>query len=146
MSVYTQAISGFGVTFKQGDGEDPEVFASIAEVKGISGPGYSLDMIDVTHLNSPGGFREFIGGLIDGGEITFDINFIPSNPTHNPATGLLADLLGRRRRNYQLGFPTTPVVLWVIPGQVTNIDHDQPLEDAITASVTIKIVGLPTFV
>lgn len=142
----TRAISGYGVLLKVGDGAATEVFAAIAELKNISGPGFELDVIDVTNMTSPDGFREFIGGLINPGELTFTLNFIPTDPTHSPATGLLKDMFDRKRRNYRLTFPVSPQpVNWTMPALVTNFSTDQPLDDAVTADVTLKITGKPTF-
>jgi predicted secreted protein len=70
------AISGVGTHFQRAtaDTSDP-TFASIAEVNSISGPSLSRDTIDVTSLDSTSGYREFIGGFRDGGEVSLEMNF-----------------------------------------------------------------------
>ncbi|WP_199925140.1 phage tail tube protein [Neorhizobium sp. SOG26] len=39
------------------------------------------DCIDTTHMQSPGRRREYIAGLIDNGEASFEINYIPGSDT-----------------------------------------------------------------
>ena len=55
----SEAISAFGTTLKIGDGATPEVFAAIAEVTNVGGPGMSLDTVDITHPSSTGGWKEY---------------------------------------------------------------------------------------
>jgi predicted secreted protein len=103
-----------------------------------------LDTIDVTTHDTSSGWREYIGGLRDGGEVSFDINFIPTEVTHAYDSGLLEDYLNRTLRNFKLVFPTTPAVTWTIAGIVTNFETSEPIDDVIGASMTIKVSGAPT--
>ena len=137
----TEAISGFGTILKRGDGAVPEVFTTIAEVKSLSGPGLTLETIDVTHHQSTGGWREFIGGLLDGGEVTFDVNFIPSNQTQD---NLWTDLQNRTLRNFELEFPDPGSTTWSFSALVTGFEESAPIDDVLGASVTLKISGQPT--
>ncbi len=47
----------------------------VAEITNSSGPDEVRDIIETTTLNSPGGRREKITGLRDGGQISLDLNF-----------------------------------------------------------------------
>jgi hypothetical protein len=38
-------------------------------------------------MQSPNGWREFIGGLVDAGEVTFEANLLPRNETQNQEAG-----------------------------------------------------------
>ena len=70
----TKAVTSHGTLLKVGDGASPEVFATIAEVKDISGPGTTLSTEDATNHDS-GGWREPVPTLLEGGEVTFDLNY-----------------------------------------------------------------------
>lgn len=140
----TLAISAFGTLFKIGDGAVTETFTTIAELKNISGPSLSADVIDVTVHNSGTPWRRFISGLLDGGEITFDVHFVPQNATHSYSSGLLSDFVNRVKRNFQLVFPDAGVTTWTIPGIVVNFDMNADPADALLASVTVKVNGAPT--
>lgn len=140
----SNAVAGFGSLLKIGDGAGPEVFTTIAEVKDISGPSLSMATIDVTNQSSTGGWAEFIGGIKDAGEVTFDVNFLPADATHNAATGLIRDYNNRTKRNFQLVFPDAGATTWSFAALVTAFQPTEPIGDALTASVTLKITGQPT--
>lgn len=58
-----------------GDTASPVNYSRVCEVTGISGLGETNELINVTTFCS-GGVKEFIGGLAEGSELTFDANFI----------------------------------------------------------------------
>lgn len=80
------AKSGFGTLIEKSDGGSPAVYTPIAEVYNIKAPSLSRDTIDVTHHESTAGWREFIGGLPNAGEVTLDVNFLPANATQTAQT------------------------------------------------------------
>lgn len=140
----SSAVSGFGTLLQIGDGATPtENFTTIAEVKSISGPSLSADTIDVTNMSSPNGWREFIQGPKDGGEVTFDVNFLPTNATHNAATGLLRDFKNGTRRNFKLVFPNPGNTTWQFAAIVTGFEVSAPVDDVLGASITLKLTGEP---
>ena len=48
---------------------------SLGGVSDISGPDFSKDEIEVTALDTSGGFKSYIGGLKDAGNMTLEMNF-----------------------------------------------------------------------
>lgn len=142
----SNAIHAQGTLLQRGDGASPEVFTTVAEVGSISGPSLTADLIDVTNHSSPSRFREYIQGLKDGGELTFDLNYQPTEATHNNATGVLGDWNTGARKNYRLRFPTTPTVDWLLPIIVTNFEMNADVAEQLKASVTMKVVSAPTLV
>lgn len=139
------AVSAFGTLLKIGDGASPEDFTTVAELRTISGPSLSADTIDVTTHNTPTPFRRFIAGLLDGGEVTFDINFIPTEATHGYSTGILKDMTDRARRNFQIVWPDTGSTTWLLPTVITGFEPSSDPADVLMASVTLKVAGPPTF-
>lgn len=140
----TSGISAFGTLLKIGDGGGTEVFTTIAEVKDISGPSLKLDTEEVTSHSSTGGWREYIATLLDAGEVTFDVNFIPTNATHSQTSGLLKDLKNKTLRNFQLVFSNVGATTWAFSAFVTGFEPAEPVEGVLAASVTLKITGQPT--
>jgi predicted secreted protein len=139
------AIAGIGTQLKRGDGATPtETFTTVAEILNISGPDLSLDLIDVTNMDSPSYYREVLPGFKSAGEIKFDINFMPVNSTHNPTSGILADFDGRVKRNWKLVFPDTGATTWSFAGYLTGFSVTSNFDDRLQASVTISITGAPT--
>ena len=139
------AISAFGTLLQVGDGAVSEAFTTIAELRSLKGPSIKADVIDVTTHNTATPFKRFISGLLDGGDVTFDVNFIPQDPTHSYSAGLLADMLNRTRRNFQIVFPDVGTTTWLIPGIITGFDMTSDPTDVLKASITVKVAGPPTF-
>lgn len=140
----SNAIHAQGTLLQRGDGASPEAFTTIAEVGSISGPTLSADLIDVTNHSSPSRYREYIQGLKDGGELTFDLNYQPAEATHNASTGVLSDWNSGARKNYRLQFPTTPAVFWSFQVIVTNFEMGAEVDAQLKASVTMKLTAAPT--
>lgn len=145
-------VAAFGTELRMGNGDvvpGPETFAIIGGVSNISGPGFSVDTIDVTAHDSPGAFEESIASIIRQGEMTVDLNYNPTDATHSgdPAgdpVGLLAALVARATKNFELEFPTTPAVVWSFQALVTGFEPGAPYDDKLSASVTLKLTGQPT--
>jgi predicted secreted protein len=140
----TEAISAFGTLLKIGDGGSPENFTTIAEVKDISLPHFARDMIDVTTHSSTEGWREFMAGLKSGGEVTFEINFLPTDATHSYAAGLLHDLEGGTLRNFKVVLTDAGNTTWTFAAIVSDFTPKAPVAGALTAAVTLKLSGKPT--
>lgn len=141
----SNALSSFGTLLKIGDGATPiEGFTTIAEVRDIGGPKLEQGTEEVTHHGSPGGWREFIGTLLSAGEVTFDLNFIPTEATHNPSTGLIADLKNRVKRNFKIVLPNPGATTWAFTALVTGFESEEPVEGSLSASVTLMVTGQPT--
>ena len=139
----TGALAAYGVLLKIGNGATSETFTTIAEVRDISGPELELEAKEVTSHDS-GGWREYIGTLLTGGEVSFDLNFIPSNATQNYSAGLLKDMTDRTKRNFQIIFPTTSPTTWAFTALVTAFKPSAAVEDELTAEVSLQITGAPT--
>lgn len=143
----SNAIAAMGTILKMGDGADPEVFTAIAEVRDISGPSLSGDTVDVTPHSTTSSWRRIIPTLLNPGEVTFDINFIPTEATHKDDAGGLLDLLkNQTRRNFQLAWSDAGATTWSFAGYVTKFEPSAGVEAELKASVTIAIDGAPTLV
>lgn len=140
----TSARIGYGTLFKSGNGAVPEVFTTLAEVTGITPPAMARDTVDATHEESPGAWREFIAGLKDGGEVSFDLNFIPGGTS---AAAMMAelDLDGSlATKNRQIAFPDGSYFSFA--AILTGFEPDAPIDDKMSASVTFKVTGKPLLV
>jgi predicted secreted protein len=137
----SDAVRAYGTLLQIGDGEVTETFATIAELTDISGPSLEADELDVTSHDSPSGYREFIQGLKDAGEVSIEGNFLPTNTTQND---VLSDYQSGVVRNFQLVFPDTATTTWEFSAIVTAFEPTAPVEDVLTFSATLKITGEPT--
>jgi predicted secreted protein len=114
-------------------------FSAIAEINKIGGPTMSRDTIDVTSLDSTGGYREFIGGFRDGGTVNLSMNFAIAGYNDMKDDFESSDL-----RDYQIILPDTGNTTFGFAGLVTELPLDIPMDDKITCDVTIKISGQVT--
>lgn len=143
----TDALSAHGTLFKMGDAASPEVFTTLGRVKDISGPSMSGTVIDVTDQESADHFKEFIMGLLDAGEITFEINWNPALTTHGNTTGgVLWWFRTRRKGNIQLVFFTSAGTFTLtIAAIIPAFGPGSPMDGAQTSAVTFKLSGPPAW-
>lgn len=132
-------IDGYGTLLKRGDGAEPEVFTAIANATNITAPGLARNTIDVSAHDSPNKYMEFVGGMIDPGEVSIDVNYDPT--AHDM---LVADLEDEDPRNYQLVFPDTTGTTWSFAAVLTGFEATAPYDDKLTATLTYKVSGKPT--
>lgn len=140
----TSALSAFGTLVKIGDGGTPETFTTIAELADIGGPALELEAMDATSHSSTDGWREFIGGLLNGGEVSLEIHFVPTHATHSYSAGLIHDMVNRTLRNFKIVFPNVSATTWTFAALVTGFEPKEPVDDKLTAAVTLQISGKPT--
>lgn len=118
---------------------------AVAQVASIDGPKLQLETIDVTTHDNAGGWRSFIGGLLDAGELSMEIVFDPALGTHrNTSGGLLHALINRTVQEFTLVLPTSPAVSWYFNALTTAFLVQAPVDDKLPANVTLKITGAPT--
>ncbi len=135
----SNAISGVGTKFKRSDMASVPTFTAVAEINSIDGPNKSRDTIDVTSLDSAAGYREFIASFRDGGEVTLEMNF-----TRDGYEEMNADFETDTLVDYQVLIPDTGETTFDFSGLVTSLGMGIPLDDKITASITIKVSGQVT--
>lgn len=134
----SNAVNAFGTLLKRNG-------TTVAEVNDITPPSLGRDEIEVTHHQSPNRWREFIKGLKDAGEFSMSINYIPTNSTHNASTGLLADFANDTTVDtWTLVFPDTALTTWSFPGFMKGFAPKAPIDDKLSADVTMKVTGQPT--
>lgn len=119
-------------------------YVTAGDVRAISGPNMTRAAVDVTHSNSTSGYREFVGGLRDPGEITLTLALVPSTVNSSGYKRMLADYDNDTPQTYRVEWPNG--VMITFDALVTSVGHEQqPLgEDPMTQDVTFKISGKPT--
>lgn len=127
----SDAAIGFGTIFEIST-DGGATYAAIAEVTSITPPAFSVDTPDVTHMQSPGGVREFIPGLIDPGECSIEQNFLPGSPSEAVILGLL-----RVKAKCRITWPAGQK--WTFDGILTSYAPAAPLDDKMTATTAFKV-------
>lgn len=116
-------------------------YVTIAEITKLGGPDMTAEDVDVTSHDSVGGFKEFISGLKEGGEVTFDANFVPDNATHQR---VISDFAAGTQAQYQIVFPSPITAKWQFLGHVKGFKASSDPVNALSFSGTLKIDGYPT--
>ena len=132
----SNAIAGVGTKFRRWDGAN---WVDLAEVNSIIGPGKSRDTFDVTSLDSTGGYREFKGGFRDGGTVSLPMNF-----TRETYDLMNTDFESDDLQNYEIFLPDDESTSFEFEGFVTELGLGIPVDDKVTADVSIKISGAVT--
>jgi len=133
----TQGTSGFGSLLKIGDGGGSEVFTPIAEVKSITGPSFSLETIDATHMASPEGHREILPSFKSAGEVSFDVNFLPGIGTQ---AQIFTDWQNRTLRNFRVQFPDESNTSWGFSAYISTICNSSGPQIVCTGSAENRLL------
>jgi tail tube protein len=136
----SNAALGYGSVVEISTGSSPDVLQTIDEVITITPPTVKVDQIDVTHMQSPNRRREFISGLIDGGEFKCEINFVPGSVTDDFLFDLLSLPPGTSRRRFiRLSYPNGTT--WFFQTELIGYEPAVPHDNKMTAAVTFKVTG-----
>lgn len=103
-----------------------------AEVVGINLSDISRVAINSSHLGSTSAHSFIFGDLVDWGNAELEINY---DPTDFPPVGEAAETIT---------ITTPDSTTYVFSGAVTNVSAAIPLEDKMTATVTVKAAGAVT--
>ena len=131
------AYSGFAVVLQR---SISSVYTTIAQIRDTTGPTITRTVADVTNKDSTNRWREFITGLVDGGEVSFNIVFNPDNTTH---TTLAADLVSQTQQAWKILTDSDDTLTF--GGFVTGFTLNAPLDGEQSADLTIKVTGAVTF-
>lgn len=131
----SNAVAGVGTVFSRWD-TSTSAWEAISEINSITGPSMSRDTIDVTSLDSTGGYREFITGFRNAGTVVLAMNF-----TRDTYEQMKNDFESNTAQNYQIVLPDVENTGLDFEGLVTELPLTIPADDKITADVTIQITG-----
>lgn len=112
-------------------------FVAVANVRSFSGPSGENPEIDVTTLSSTA--KEYIGGLIDNGELTLELNFDHDNTTHQQA---IADQEASppTTTGWRITF-ANPTVNYTWPAFVKSFSISGEVDGVYQASMTLRLSG-----
>jgi hypothetical protein len=116
----------------------PSVYTTVAEAVTIKRSGGKREDSDVTNMQSPSAFREYIPTLLTAGEIQVDGNFVPADPGQDGVTTLF---LSGDVVNWRLELPNS---FGYFQGQgfvVEDRNIDVPVDKKVVTSFKVKITG-----
>jgi len=130
----TSGLNAFGTTFKWNG-------TALAELTSIGGPKLKVDTIDLTSHDSTSGFREFVAGLKDGGEIKIEGNFIAGDTSGQIA--FITDLKAGTKREVIITGPAAGAFTWTFDAIGTDYEPTFPDDGKLGFSASLKVTGVP---
>lgn len=137
----SERYAAFGAQLQRGDGASPEVFTTVAGVRGLSDFGSTADTEDATAHDSPDAREQIVTTILRSSDLTFTLAFDADEGTHQQ---MWDDHVGRSKHNWQLVLGQAGDPMFSFTAYVTQmtlgLEHDGLQE----ASVTLKPVGAIT--
>ena len=115
---------------------------SVGEVTSINGLNLDSDEIEVTHLESPGGYEEVIQSIRRTGTVTIEGNFVPDNAGQ---AALMADYLTGSVDTYIIAFPDEMATEWEFDAFVKAAPSTEAgVADVVSFSAELRVTGEPS--
>lgn len=137
----SQASLGYGAYVEISTGDSPDVMTTMDEVYTITPPNFTFDTVDVSHMQSPGRKREYISGMGDGGDFSFEMNYVPGSTADDFLFALqtLSPSVDHKR---WIKVTVPPLgVSDLFRGELTGYEKSITFDDKMTATVTFKVSG-----
>lgn len=132
------ASSGFHSDTTTLSQDSSDSYVAVAEVRDIGGPEISVDPVNLTSLDSTGAAKEFVAGLVDGGELSMGLVL-----TKAEYVILHALILSRASCNWKITWPDTST--HIVVGFMTKLGAAYPYEAECTCDCAVKVSGVPAF-
>lgn len=114
---------------------------AIANLSSIGSPSITQEEIDVTTLDSEGGYREFIAGFKDPGEVAISGYF---EPTDVGQAAIYEALESGELQDFEIIYPAALGASWSFQAIITAYNVTTETEEAIGFEATIRVSGKPT--
>lgn len=127
-----------GTVFKVGSGASAKTVGGLTSIDGIKVSG---DEVDVTSLDNNTGYREFLQGFKDGGEVPLS-GFLDGADEGQDELYSLLD--SGTVTPMAIIFPTAIGKTWSFNAFVKEFSTGVDIDGAITFDVTVRVSGKPT--
>ena len=134
----SNADIGYGLTYEIDDGTG--TMFEVGEVTEFTPGEATSDRVEVTHMKSPGRRREYISGMIDSGEASFMINWVPGGETDAFLRSLFAS---GENRTHTVTFRNGAAVSF--DAALIGYSKAVPIDDRMTATITVAVSGEETW-
>lgn len=112
---------------------------SLAQVTNVPPPSMSRDSLDVTSQDSPDFTLEFIPGMVDPGEMSFDINWEPGNATDDVLLEMFAE---QETRLFSITFTqVSPNRVCQFRAFLKSYEPSIPTKEAMTNTLSLQRSG-----
>ena len=133
----TIAISGHGTLLARAPVATPFTFTNIAEVGDITAPGLNRNEFEA--LTQDRNIDAYVLGILRRELLTIQVNFLPSDATHDHLTGLIKSNITEPppTEGFRMTFPGG--IAWIMSGQVKGFSINAPVDGKLSATVQIRL-------
>lgn len=114
---------------------------AVGGLTSIGGVEIAAETTDVTSLDNTTGYKEYLGGFKDGGEVPLE-GFMDGEDAGQDA--MYAAMEDQESHQFSIVFPAAIGKTWTFPGVVTKFATSAALNDGIKYSASVKVTGKPT--
>lgn len=137
----TAARIGHSAEVYYDDNGSPQHFVLLAEAMNIE-YGETVESLDATHFASPGARREYILGLIDGGEITLELNLLVNDGSQFGSQSVRQVFNSRSKRLWRIVIPGSSATrTFEFEALITGDSFSVPVGEVQRRSLTLKVTG-----
>lgn len=129
-----------GTILNLSDVASPPSYASISQVRSITGPTVKPKIVDVTAHSDPGFWNQMLAVLIAAGDISFEMNYDSDDATQAFATGLWNQMVGLTLCGFQMIFPNSAGQL-VCQGYVGQHEFSAPVDNVLSVKIQLALTG-----
>lgn len=134
----TEAEIGYGMVLKMLTATGPDVYTTLGKMRDVvPADGFSVDMVDATHNESPDVEEEVIPGIARTKSITFEIEY-----NMNSSTVQLIQAAKRQKKTFRTVHPSGKYIQ--CQGYFEDFEPEAPTEEKQIATVSIKRSGPAT--
>ena len=132
-----------GSLIKLGNSASPTSYATIGQVRSISGPTAKPHIVDITTHDTAGFWRKKLAVLNDAGDVTFEVNFDAADTTHAFATGLWSLMVALTKRGYEIVLAGAAGTI-LFAAYVGDHSFSIPVDNVLSAKITLAITDAIT--
>ena len=140
------AIGAAPTLLQVGNGASPETFTTVSNVDNIKWNS-KTKVVDVTSHSTGIPWAQQFPTIRSSGDLTFDIFWVPEDPTHSSAANGLRNLWENATlKDWQLIYPDGNNSTDAFQGYVTMMSPTSKVGDVLRQSVTISTTSKPSLV
>jgi predicted secreted protein len=138
---HTDRIGHSTKVMRSDDRTSSGTFSTVGAVRDITPPKLARDAVETTDMESPERWKEYIGGMKDGGEFSFEMTFDPASAE---TTAFMTDLNTDLTGYYKFIFPDLSE--WGCAALMTGFEPSVPIADKMSATITFRLTGKPGWI
>lgn len=134
----SEKFAAFGTKLQIGDGSTDEAFTDIGGLRDIDGPNEALSILDATSHDSTGSYTVKKASFLDGGDLTFDYLYDPTDSGH---VQLRTDMRARTLRNFRIVDVSSTADITSFAALISALGRTAPYEGLLGGSATLAVSG-----